>query len=98
MRADGTDNGFFVRDRGLHWINEETASLPNLAISWDFDKLLGDRMPAGKTPPERGQRTEGGLLGSGRSIVAWGIGWACDFDSQRRQLVHVMRCWGCWAT
>ncbi len=50
VRADGTDNGFFVRDRGLHWINEDTAHLPNLAVSWDFDKLLGDRMPAAKTP------------------------------------------------
>jgi putative membrane-bound dehydrogenase-like protein len=50
VRADGTDNGFFVRDRGLHWINEDTAHLPNLAVSWDFDKLLGDRPPAPKTP------------------------------------------------
>ncbi len=50
VRADGTDNGFFVRDRGLHWINEDTADRPNLAVSWDFDKLLGDRLPAGKTP------------------------------------------------
>lgn len=50
VRADGTDNGFFVRDRGLHWINEDTAHLPNLAVSWDFDKLLGDRMPAGRMP------------------------------------------------
>src|SRR5690606_29964200 len=50
VRADGTDNGFFVRDRGLHWINEDTAHLPNLAVSWDFDKLLGDRLPAPKTP------------------------------------------------
>ncbi len=45
VRADGTDNGFFVRDRGLHWINEDTAHLPNLAVSWDFDKLLRGRMP-----------------------------------------------------
>ncbi|MDP1797457.1 MAG: hypothetical protein Q8K78_08255, partial [Planctomycetaceae bacterium] len=50
VRADGTDNGFFVRDRGLHWINEDTADRPNLAVSWDFDKLLGDRMPPAKTP------------------------------------------------
>ncbi|MBX3448860.1 MAG: HEAT repeat domain-containing protein [Planctomycetaceae bacterium] len=50
VRADGTDNGFFVRDRALHWMNEDTAHLPNLIVSWDFDKLLGDRMPAAKTP------------------------------------------------
>ncbi len=50
VRVDGTDNGFFVRDRGLHWINEDTADRPNLAVSWDFDKLLGDRMPTAKTP------------------------------------------------
>uniref|UniRef100_A0A7C2JXC7 C-type cytochrome n=1 Tax=Schlesneria paludicola TaxID=360056 RepID=A0A7C2JXC7_9PLAN len=50
IRADGTDNGFFVRDRALHWMNEDTADRPNLLVSWDFDKLLGDRMPAAKTP------------------------------------------------
>jgi len=50
IRADGTDNGFFVRDRALHWMNEDTADRPNLIISWDFDKLLGDRMPSAKTP------------------------------------------------
>lgn len=50
VRADGTDNGFFVRGRALHWMNEDTAHLPNLIVSWDFDKLLGDRMPAAKTP------------------------------------------------
>ncbi len=50
IREDGTDNGFFVRDRALHWMNEDTAHLPNLIVSWDFDKLLGDRMPAAKTP------------------------------------------------
>lgn len=50
VRADGTDNGFFVRDRALHWMNEDTADRPNLIVSWDFDKLLGDRMPSAKTP------------------------------------------------
>lgn len=50
VRADGTDNGFFVRDRALHWMNEDTADRPNLIISWDFDRLLGDRLPAAKTP------------------------------------------------
>lgn len=50
IRADGTDNGFFVRDRALHWMNEDTAHLPNLIVSWDFDKLLGDRMPSAKSP------------------------------------------------
>lgn len=50
VRADGSDNGFFVRDRALHWQNEDTANLPNLLISWDFDKLLGNRLPDPKTP------------------------------------------------
>uniref|UniRef100_A0A7C4LM00 C-type cytochrome n=1 Tax=Schlesneria paludicola TaxID=360056 RepID=A0A7C4LM00_9PLAN len=50
VRADGTDNGCFVRDRALHWQNEDTAHLPNLIVSWDFDKLLGNRMPDPKTP------------------------------------------------
>ncbi|MDZ4685840.1 MAG: PVC-type heme-binding CxxCH protein [Planctomycetaceae bacterium] len=50
VRADGTDNGFFVRDRALHWMNEDTEDRPNLIVSWDFDKLLGDRLPAAKTP------------------------------------------------
>ena len=50
VRADGTNNGFFVRDRALHWMNEDTARLPNLLISRDFAAILGDRLPMAKTP------------------------------------------------
>ncbi|WLD11502.1 PVC-type heme-binding CxxCH protein [Planctellipticum variicoloris] len=50
VRADGTNNGFFVQGRALHWMNEDTADRPNLIVSIDFDQLLGDRMPAAKTP------------------------------------------------
>lgn len=50
VRADGTNNGFFVQGRALHWMNEDTADRPNLIVSIDFDQLLGDRMPVAKTP------------------------------------------------
>lgn len=50
VRADGTNNGFFVQGRALHWMNEDTADRPNLIVSIDFDQLLGERMPVAKTP------------------------------------------------
>lgn len=49
-RADGTDNGFFVRDRNLCWINEDTDALPDMIIRIGFDKLLGDRLPGPRNP------------------------------------------------
>lgn len=50
VRADGTNNGFFVQGRALHWMHEDTADRPNLIVSLDFDQLLGERMPVAKTP------------------------------------------------
>ena len=49
-REDGSDNGFFVRDRELCWINEDTAEQPDLMVRVSFDKLLGDRLPDAKSP------------------------------------------------
>ena len=50
VRKDGTDNGFFVKDRHLCWINEETDVLPDLMKQVSFDDLLGDRIPDAKSP------------------------------------------------
>ncbi len=50
VRKDGTDNGFFVKDRHLCWINEETDTLPDLMQQVSFDDLLGDRIPDAKSP------------------------------------------------
>ncbi|MEI8022064.1 MAG: hypothetical protein WCH39_27895, partial [Schlesneria sp.] len=50
VRKDGTDNGFFVKNRHLCWINEETDTLPDLMQQISFDDLLGDRIPVAKSP------------------------------------------------
>ena len=50
LRQDGSENGFFVRDRHLCWINEETDHLPDLLRRIAFDDLLGDRLPEAKSP------------------------------------------------
>ena len=50
VREDGSDNGFFTRDRELCWINEQTAEQPDLMIRVSFDKVLGDRLPDAKSP------------------------------------------------
>ena len=50
VRKDGTNNGFFVKDRHLCWINEETDVLPDLMQQVSFDDLLGDRIPDAKSP------------------------------------------------
>ncbi len=50
VREDGSDNGFFVRDRHLCWINEDTDGLPDFLLRVAFDKLLGDRLPDAKSP------------------------------------------------
>lgn len=49
-RDDGTDNGFFVNQRNLCWINEDTDGLPDLMIRIPFDRLLGDRLPDARSP------------------------------------------------
>jgi len=50
VREDGTDNGFFVKDRHLCWINEDTDNLPDFILRVAFDKLIGDRLPEAKSP------------------------------------------------
>ena len=50
LRPDGSENGFFVRDRHLCWINEETDGLPDFLRRVSFDDLLGDRLPEAKSP------------------------------------------------
>ena len=39
-RADGSDNGFFVRDRHLYWQNEDTNQRPDLLHRISFDAAL----------------------------------------------------------
>lgn len=48
--ADGSDNGFFVKDRSLCWINESTDTLADLIVRVSFDSLLGDRLPEARSP------------------------------------------------
>ena len=50
VREDGSDNGFFVKDRHLCWINEDTDGLTDFIMRVAFDKLLGDRLPDAKSP------------------------------------------------
>ena len=50
VRPDGSENGFFIKDRHLCWINEETDTLPDLLRQISFDDLLGDRIPVAKSP------------------------------------------------
>ena len=48
--ADGSDNGFFVKDRSLCWINEATDTLPDFVVRVPFDSLLGDRLSEARSP------------------------------------------------
>eukprot|EP00456_Euglypha_rotunda_P076345 TRINITY_DN713_c0_g1_i6.p1 TRINITY_DN713_c0_g1~~TRINITY_DN713_c0_g1_i6.p1 ORF type:complete len:1788 (+),score=452.87 TRINITY_DN713_c0_g1_i6:3244-8607(+) len=48
--ANGSDNGFFVKDRSLCWVNESTDTLPDFVMRVAFDTLLGDRLPEAKSP------------------------------------------------
>jgi putative membrane-bound dehydrogenase-like protein len=50
VSADGSDNGFFVKDRSLCWINESTDNLPDFVVRVPFDSLLGDRLPEARSP------------------------------------------------
>jgi len=50
IRADGSDNGFFVKDRHLCWINEDTSASTDFLIRVSFDQVLGDRLPDPKSP------------------------------------------------
>ncbi len=40
VRADGTDNGFFVHSRNLFWQNEDTANLSDLVDRRSFNEVL----------------------------------------------------------
>ncbi|MEO1994441.1 MAG: PVC-type heme-binding CxxCH protein, partial [Planctomycetaceae bacterium] len=40
VRSDGSDNGFFVRDRHLCWQNEDTNQHPDLLHRVSFDEVL----------------------------------------------------------
>jgi putative membrane-bound dehydrogenase-like protein len=53
VRADGTDNGFFVHSRHLFWQNEDTAKLPDLVDRRSFNEILAqapDLQPRAKLP------------------------------------------------
>jgi putative membrane-bound dehydrogenase-like protein len=52
VRADGTDNGFFVHSRHLFWQNEDTAKLPDLVDRRSFNDILAlaDLPPQPKSP------------------------------------------------
>lgn len=50
VRADGSDNGFFVHDRVLYWQNEDTDRLPDLVDSRSFNDLLKNVEPQPKSP------------------------------------------------
>ncbi len=50
ITANGSDNGFFVKDRSLCWINESTDHLPDFVVRVPFDSLLGDRLPEARSP------------------------------------------------
>ncbi|MBQ10894.1 MAG: dehydrogenase [Planctomyces sp.] len=50
VRADGSDNGFFVHGRQLIWQNEDTAALPHLVARRRFSDLLAVRTPQPRSP------------------------------------------------
>jgi putative membrane-bound dehydrogenase-like protein len=50
VRADGSDNGFFVHSRHLWWQNEETAALTDLVDRRSFAQVLGNQEPGPKPP------------------------------------------------
>ena len=66
VRADGSNNGFFVRDRNLCWQNEDTNRMPNLLLRASFDAVLHDyesqRARAGKFPTPRSPEQSAQLI------------------------------------
>ena len=50
VRADGSDNGFFVRQRTLCWQNEDSAAHPDLIWRRTFADLLKGRWPGPRSP------------------------------------------------
>ncbi|MDA1015907.1 MAG: c-type cytochrome [Planctomycetota bacterium] len=66
VRADGSDNGFFVRDRHLCWQNEDTDRLPHLLHRVSFDAVLQDHIDnaakQGNFPPPRTPEQSAALI------------------------------------
>ncbi|MBC7820573.1 MAG: hypothetical protein IAG10_27125, partial [Planctomycetaceae bacterium] len=57
VRADGSNNGFWVHSRQLVWMNEDTAKSKDLVERRSFDDLLARRLgtparPDGKSAPD----------------------------------------------
>ena len=52
-RPDGTNNGMWVKDRALWWVNEDTDRLPNHCDRRSFNELLAPAYPIGTEPPPR---------------------------------------------
>jgi len=52
-RPDGSDNGMWVKDRALWWVNEETDRLPAHCERRTFVELLSSAWPVGDEPPPR---------------------------------------------
>lgn len=55
IALNGTNNGFFVRQRTLWWQNERTTLLRDHMDRRTFDQLLGDMQP-GPKPPQQSLR------------------------------------------
>jgi putative membrane-bound dehydrogenase-like protein len=53
VREDGSDNGAFVRERALWWVNEDTDRLPGHCERRGFEQLLAAAWPIGTEPPPR---------------------------------------------
>ena len=50
VRADGSNNGFWVHKRELVWMNEDTATSKDLVERRSFDQLLANVEPGPKSP------------------------------------------------
>ena len=50
VRADGSNNGFWVHARQLVWMNEDTAKSKDLVERRSFDQLLANETPGPKLP------------------------------------------------
>ncbi len=52
VRADGSNNGFWVHARQLVWMNEDTAKSKDLVERRSFDQLLANVEPGPKSPEQ----------------------------------------------
>src|SRR5262249_38994834 len=58
VRADGSDNGFFVHGRTLFWQNEDTAKLLDLVDRRSFDDILAlAGLPPAPEAPGAGRKS-----------------------------------------